>query len=170
MLFRSIDVFAWNTYEAPGVDPEFICHHLNVNPSIVPKKQPPRRPSKEHTEAVKEEVTKLKQARAIKEVFYSEWLANTVVVKKKSGKWRVCVDFTDLNKACPKDPFPMPKINQLVDATVGHPRMSFLDAFQDYHQIPLALDDQEKTNFITPIGNYHYKVKPFGLKNAGSTY
>ena len=64
----------------------------------------------------------------------------------------------------------MPKIDQLVDATVGHPRMSFLDAFQGYHQIPLALDDQEKTAFVTPIGNYHYKVMPFGLKNAGSIY
>ena len=80
------------------------------------------------------------------------------------------MDFTDLNKAYPKDPFPMPKIDQLVDATVGHPWMSFLDAFQGYHQIPLALDDQEKTTFITPIGNYHYKVMPFGLKNARSTY
>ena len=76
----------------------------------------------------------------------------------------------DLNKVCPKDPFPMPKIDQLVDATVGHPRMSFMDAFQGYHQIPLALDDQEKTAFVTPIGNYHYKVMSFGLKNAGSTY
>ena len=64
----------------------------------------------------------------------------------------------------------MPKIDQLVDATVGHPRMSFLDAFQGYHQIPLALDVQEKTAFVTPIGNYHYKVMPFGLKNTGSTY
>ena len=128
-LKQNIDVFAWNTYEAPGVDPEFICHHLNVNPLITPKKQLPRRPSKEHAEAVQEEITKLKQAGAIKEVFYLEWLVNTVVVKKKSGKWRVCVDFTDLNKACLKDPFPMPKIDQLVDATVGHPRMSFLDAF-----------------------------------------
>ena len=115
-------------------------------------------------------MTRLKQAGAIKKGFYPEWLANTVVVKKKSGKWRVCVDFTDLNEACPKDPFPMPKIDQLVDATVGHPRMSFLDAFQYYHQIPLALDDQEKTAFVTPIGNYHYKVMPFGLKNAESTY
>ena len=82
----------------------------------------------------------------------------------------MCVDFTDLNKAFPKDPFPMPKIDQLVDATVGHPRMSFLDAFQGYHQIPLALDDQEKTAFVTPIENYHYKVMPFGLKDAGSIY
>ena len=82
----------------------------------------------------------------------------------------MCIDFTDLNKTCPKDPFPMPKIDQLVDATIGHPRMSFLDAFQGYHQIPLTSDDQEKTAFVTPVGNYHYKVMPFGLKNAGSTY
>ena len=89
----------------------------------------------------------LKQAGAIKEMFYPQWLANTVVVKKKTGKWRVCVDFTDLNRACPKDLFPMPRIDQLVDATVGHPWMSFLDAFQGYHQIPLATDDQEKNSF-----------------------
>ena len=93
-----------------------------------------------------------------------------MVVKKKSGKWRVCVNFTDLNNACPKDPFPMPRIDQLVDATVGHLRMSFLDAFQGYHQIPLALDDQEKTAFVTPTKNYHYKVMLFKLKNAGFTY
>ena len=92
------------------------------------------------------------------------------MVKKKTGKWRVCVNFTDLNKACPKDPFSMPRIDQLVDATIGHSRMSFLDAFQGYHQIPLALDDQERTAFVTPIGNYHYKVMPFGLKNVGATY
>ena len=99
-----------------------------------------------------------------------EWLANTMVVKKKNGKWRVCVDFTDLNKAYPKDHFPMPRIDLLVDATVGHPQMSFLDAFQGYHQILLALNDQEKTAFVTPVGNYHYKVMPFGLKNTGATY
>ena len=92
------------------------------------------------------------------------------MVKKKNGKWRVCVDFTYLNKACLKDLFPLPRIDQLVDATVGHPRMSFLDTFQGYHQIPLALNDQEKTSFVTPVGNYHYKVIPFGLKNARSTY
>ena len=80
------------------------------------------------------------------------------------------MDFTDLNKACPKDPFPMPRINQLVDATVGHPQMGFLDAFQGYHQIPLVLDDQEMTAFVTSIGNYHYKVMPFGLKNVEATY
>ena len=91
-------------------------------------------------------------------------------MKKKIGKWRVFVDFTDLNKACPKDPFPMPWIDQLVDETVGHPWMCFLDAFQGYHQIPLALDDQEQTIFVTPVRNYHYKVMSFGLKNVGTTY
>ena len=121
LLRRNVDVFAWGAYEALGLDPKFICHHLNVNPSVTPKRQPPRRPSKEHEEAVKSEVTKLKQAGAIKEVFYPQWLANAIVVKKKTGKWRVCVDFIDLNKACPKDLFPMPRIEQLVDATAGHP-------------------------------------------------
>ena len=167
---ENVDVFAWSPYEAPSIDPSFIYHRLNVNPTIIPKRQPPWRPSKEHAEAVRSEVAKLKQAGANKEVFYPQRLAKTMVVKKKTRKWRVCVDFTDLNKACPKDPFPMPKIDQLMDATVGHPWMSFLDAFQGYHQIPLALDDQEKTTFVTLIGNYYYKVMPFGLKNAGSTY
>ena len=102
---RNIDVFTWNAYKAPRVDPNFICHHLNVNPSVTPKKQPPRRSSKDHSNTVKDDVIKLKQAGAIKEVFYPEWLANIVVVKKKSRKWQMCVDFTDLNKTCPKRPF-----------------------------------------------------------------
>ena len=103
-------------------------------------------------------------------MFFPEWLANTMVVKKKNEKWRVCVDFIDLNRACPKDLFLVPKIDQLVDATVGHQWMSFLDAFQGYHQIGLALEDQEKIAFITPGGNYHYTVMPFGLKNVGAMY
>ena len=97
--------------------------------------------AKEHVEAVRSEVRRLREAGAIKETFYPEWLANTVVVKKKNGKWRVCVDFTDLNRACPKDPFPILKMDQLVDATYGHSRMSFLDAFQKYHQIALTPED-----------------------------
>ena len=100
----------------------------------------------------------MKQAGAVNEIFYPKWLANIVVVKKKNGKCKVCVDFTDLNKACPKDPFLVPRIDQLVNATFGHPRISFLDAFQGYHQIPLALADQEKIAFRTPLGNYHYRV------------
>jgi len=121
-------------------------------------------------EAVKEEVEKLKQDGVIKEMFFPEWLSNTVVVKKKNGKWRVCVDFTNLDRACSKDPFLILKIDQLVDATYGHPRMSFLDAFQGYHQIALALEDQENTSFISLKGNYHYTVMPFRLKNARATY
>ena len=101
-------MFTWSAYEALRVDPNFICYHLNVNPSIIPRKQPPQRSSKKHSDAVRDEMIKLKQIGDIKEVFYPKWLANTVVVKKKTGKWRVCVDFIDLNKACTKDPFPMP--------------------------------------------------------------
>ena len=108
-LKRNINVFAWDAYDAPGIDPAFICHHLNVNPSITPKKQSSQHSFREHANAIREEVMKLKHVGAIKEVFYPEWLANIVVVKKKNRKWRVCVDFTDLNKACPKDLFPMPR-------------------------------------------------------------
>ena len=169
-LRKNVDVFAQNTYEAPRVDPNFICHHLNVNPSVTPKKQPPRRSSKEHSDVVKEEVVKLKHARIIKEVFQLEWLANMVVVKKKNEKWRVYVDFIDLKKTCPKDPFPISQIDQLMDATIGYPQISFLDAFQGYHQMPLALANQEKTAFVMPTRNYHYKVMPFELKNVRSTY
>uniref|UniRef100_A0A2N9FK28 Uncharacterized protein n=1 Tax=Fagus sylvatica TaxID=28930 RepID=A0A2N9FK28_FAGSY len=151
-------------------DPAFACHSLNVDPLIRPVVQKGRRISPLHQEAVCEEVNRLVEAKAIREILYPTWLSNTVVVKKKNGKWRVCIDFTDLNKACPKDPFPLPKIDQLVDATSGHQRMSFLDAFQGYHQIAMNPADEEKTAFITPRGIFCYKVMPFGLKNAGATY
>ena len=101
---------------------------------------------------------------------YPEWLANVVVVKKKKGKWIVCIDFTDLNKSCPKDPFPLPHIDKLVDATAGHQLMSFMDAFSGYNQILMHPEDQEKKSFMTSRGIYCYKVMPVGLKNAGSTY
>ncbi|KAJ9536791.1 hypothetical protein OSB04_un000015 [Centaurea solstitialis] len=106
----------------------------------------------------------------IREVKYPEWLANVVVVQKKNGKWRVCIDFTDLNKACPKDPFPLPHIDAMVDATAGHELLTFMDAYSGYNQILMHTDDQEKTAFMTDKGIYCYKVMPFGLKNAGSTY
>jgi ribonuclease HI len=170
LLMEYSDVFAWSPYEAPGVDPAFACHSLNVDPLIRPVVQKGRRISPLHQEAVCEEVNRLAEAKAIREILYPTWLSNTVVVKKKNGKWRVCIDFTDLNKACPKDPFPLPKIDQLVDATSGHQRMSFLDAFQGYHQIAMNPADEEKTAFITPRGIFCYKVMPFGLKNAGATY
>ena len=141
-----------------------------MDPLSRPVVQKGRRISPLHKEAVCEEVNRLIEAGAIKEILYPTWLSNTVVIKKRNGKWRVCIDFTDLNKVCPKDPFPLPKIDQLVDATSGHQRMSFLDAFQGYHQIAMSPTNQEKTAFITPRGIFCYKVMPFGLKNAEATY
>ena len=93
-----------------------------------------------------------------------------VVVPKKGGKWRVCVDYTDLNDACPKDNFPLPRIDQIVDVLAGHGMLSFLDAFLGYHQILMYPPDVEKTTFITPHGLFCYNVMPFGLKNAKATY
>ena len=110
-LIQNIDVFAWSPYEVLEVDPEFIIHRLNVDLSFPPKKQKPKRSAREHVEAVKLEVKRLKEVGVIKEVFFPEWLANTVVVRKKNGKWRVCVDFMDLNRACLKELFPMPKVD-----------------------------------------------------------
>lgn len=117
-----------------------------------------------------EEVDRLLEAGTIREILYPKWLSNTVVVMQKTGKWCVCVDFTNLNKACPKDCFPLPKIDQLVDSTAKHQKMSFFDAYRGYHQIPMHEPDQEKMDFITPKGTYCYKVMPFGLINAGATY
>ena len=109
-------------------------------------------------------------AEVIKEVEYPKWLANVVVVPKKKGKWRVCVDYTNLNDACPKDSFPLPRIDQIVDSTSGHGMLSFLDAFSGYYQIPVALINEEHTTFITLHGLYCYKVMSFKLKNARAIY
>ena len=106
----------------------------------------------------------------IREVKYPEWLANVVVVLKKGGKWRVCIDYTDLNDTCPKDSFPLPRIDQIVYASSGHGMLSFLDAFSGYHHIPMYLIDAEKTTFITSHELFCCNVMPFGLKNAGATY
>ena len=117
-----------------------------------------------------DEVNKLLTANFIREVHYPEWLANVVMVKKANGKWRMCVDFIDLNQAYPKDSFPLPRIDQLVDSTAGHELLTFMDAFSGYNQILMAEEDQEKTAFVTNQGLYCYRVMPFGLKNAGATY
>ena len=101
---------------------------------------------------------------------YPDWLANVVLVKKANGKWRLCIDFTNVNRACPKDSFPLPQIDLIVDATAGHELLSFMDAFSSYNQISIDPDDQEKTSFVTGQGTYCYRVMPFGLKNAGATY
>jgi hypothetical protein len=150
--------------------PLIIVHRLNVDPGSRPIKQRMRTFAPERNQTIAAEVSKLLAAEFIREVDYPEWLANVVLVKKSNNKWRMCIDFTDLNKACPKDSSPLPRIDLLVDSTSGHQLLSFMDAFSGYNQIQMAEVDQEKTSFITDRGLYCYKVMPFGLKNAGATY
>jgi hypothetical protein len=169
-LHRNVEVFAWSHEDMPGIRPEEIVHVLNVNPGAKPVKQKRRKFAPERVEAIIMEVEKLLKAQFIEEVHYPEWLANVVLVKKSNGKWRMCVDFIDLNKACPKDSFPLPRIDALVDSTSGYGLLSFMDVFSEYNQILMHPQDQEKTAFITDRGLYCYKVIPFGLKNAGATY
>jgi len=106
----------------------------------------------------------------IREIQYLEWLANVLLVKKASGKWRMCVDLTNLNKACPKHSYPLPSIDALVDSASGCRLLSFLDAFSGYNQIRMHPRDECKTTYITKLSCYYYKVMPFKLKNAGATY
>ena len=153
-----------------GIDPALASHKLSVSPMAKPVRQKVRRFHPDRHAIIQAEVSNLMQAGFIREVKYPEWLANVVVVPKKGGKWRVCVDYTDLNDACPKDSFPLPRIDQIVDASAGQGMLSFLDAFSGYHQIPMFPPDAEKTAFITPHGLFCYNVMPFGLKNAGATY
>ena len=119
-LREIIDVFAWSHEDMLGINPSVITHRLNVYPSSKPVHQKKRVFASEKDNAIKEEVQKLTTAQFIREVYYPDWLANVVMVKKTNGKWRMCVNFTDLNKACPKDSYPLPRINQLVDSTVGY--------------------------------------------------
>ena len=169
-LRQNKDVFAWKQADMGGIDPIVITHRLNVSPSFKPIKQKRRSFALERQKAINEEVDKLLEAGAIREVEYPEWLANVVFVKKGNGKWRLCIDFTDVNRACPKDNFPLPRIDLIVDATAGHELFSFMDAFSGYNQISMDPDDQEKTSFVTAQETYCYRVMPFGLKNAGATY
>ena len=108
--------------------------------------------AQERDKAIAEEVRKLLEANFIQEVYYPDWLANVVMVKKDSGKWRICVDFIDLNRACPKDSYPFPRIDTLVDSTARHELLSFMDAFFGYNQIKVNEDDQERTSFFTSQG------------------
>ena len=147
-LKQNKDVFAWKQEDMGGIDPAIITHRLNISPSFKPVKQK-RSFAPERQKAINEEVGKLLQAGAIREVEYPEWLANVVLVKKANGKWRLCIDFTDINRACPKDSFPLPRIDLIVDATTGHELLSFMDAFSSYNQISMDPDDQEKTSFVT---------------------
>jgi hypothetical protein len=127
--------------------------------------------SEPRAEAVGVEVNRLLDADFIREIKESEWLANTVLVPKKDTDiLRMCVDFTSLNKQCPKDHFPLPRIDQIIDSTAGCEKLCFLNAYSGYNQIRLKVEDQEKTTFITPLGVFCYNTMPFGLKNAGATY
>ena len=101
------DIFAWSHEDMPGIDPSVMVHRLNVSPSFPPVQQKKRVFAPERDRAIAEEVRKLQEASFIREVYYPDWLANMVMVKKASGKWRMCMDFTDLNKACPKDSYPL---------------------------------------------------------------
>ena len=169
-LKQNKDVFAWKQKDMGGIDPALITHRLNVSPSFKPVKKKRRSFTPERQKAINEEVGKLLQAGAIREVEYPKWLANVVLVKKANGKWRIYIDFTDVNRACPKDSFPLPRIDLIVDAIAGHELLSFMDAFSYYNQIAMDPDDQENTLFVTRQGTYCYRVMPFGLKNAGATY
>ncbi|KAL2226838.1 UNVERIFIED_CONTAM: Retrovirus-related Pol polyprotein from transposon [Sesamum indicum] len=169
-LRKNADMFAWSPSDFTGIDPEVIVHRLNVDPMARPVQQRKRTFSSDNNEAIRQEVEKLLKAGYVSEVQYTNWLSNVVLVPKSSGKWRMCVDFTDLNKACPKDPYPLPRIDNMVDSTAGFELFSMMDAYQGYHQIQMAEEDRDKTSFVTDKGIYCYNMMPFGLKNADATY
>jgi dsDNA-binding SOS-regulon protein len=155
----------------PGVPRNLIEHSLNVDPKATPKRQHLRRFANDRRDAIKKELAKLLTAGFIREVFHPELLANPVLVRKKnSNEWRMCVDYTDLNKHCPKDPFGLPRIDQVIDSTASCNLLCFFDYYSGYHQIAIKEEDQEKTVFITLFGVYYYMTMSFGLKNTGATY
>jgi len=169
-LNKNQDVFAWSASDLRGVSCDIIEHKVDIDPKVRPKKQKLRKMADDKVTAVKAEVQWLLDAKVIREVKYPTWLANTVPVKKKNGKWRMCIDFTDLNKTCPKDDFPLPRIEKVVDDAANSQMMSLLDCFLGYHQIWTRKEDEEKTSFTTPFGTYYFVRMPEGLKNAGQTF
>ncbi|GKU90690.1 hypothetical protein SLEP1_g4654 [Rubroshorea leprosula] len=164
------DVFAWTTDEMPCIPVELTVHKLSTDPAKRPVVQKHRLFGPEKQVAIDEEIKKLLQAGFIRRVEYSEWVSKPVLIKKPNGKWRMCIDFTNLNEACQKDPHPFPNGEKLVERAARHERMSFLDANSGYHQVQLLLDDQERTAFYADDAIYYYVMMPFGLKNAGATY
>lgn len=129
--------FAWTHVNMPGIDLRVITHRLSVDPSARPIRQKKRAFATDRNQAIDEEVDKLLKARFIQGVTYPNWIANVVLVKKSNEKWRMCVDFIDLNKSFLKDSFPLLRIDALVDSTFGHTLFSFMDAFSGYNQIQL---------------------------------
>ena len=169
-LKQNLDVFAWKHSDMEGIDPKIICHRLNLDSDRNPVKQKRHVMDAEQYQALKDVIDKLLACDFIKESYYPSWLANPVLVRKPNDKWRSCMDFTNLFKACPKDRFSFPCIDQLMDATLGHQLLSFMNAYSGYNQIPMHILDQEHTSFIIDHGLYCYKVMPFGLKDTGVTY
>ncbi|XP_068466441.1 uncharacterized protein [Phaseolus vulgaris] len=170
VIARHLDAFAWFASDMPRIDLDFLCHRLTMDPKVRPVRQRRRKFNEERRLVVQEETKKLLNAGHIREIQYPEWLANVVLVNKANGKWRMCADFSDLNKACPKDSYPLPSIDALVDNTSGCRMLSFLDAFSGYNQIKMHPRDECKTTFMTETSCYSYTVMSFGLKNAGATY
>lgn len=147
-----------------------MVHRLNVDPTFKHVRHKKRTFAAERNQAAREEVQKLLKAGFISEVQYPTWLSNVVLVKKHSGKWRMCMDFKDLNKACPKDNYPIPTIDQLVDETTGHEILSFMDAYSGCNQIKMSPEDEDKSSFITDDGTYCYRAMPLGLRNTRAAY
>jgi hypothetical protein len=154
----------------PGIPREVIEHCLKINPDAKPLSQKPRRQFVERHDFIRKEVRKLLDAGFIEEVHHPIWLANPVIVPKVNGKLRMCIDYTSLNKAYPKDPYPLPHIDQIVDSTSGCDLLSFLDAYSGFHQIQMSREDRKHTAFIIVDGLYCYAVMPYGLKNALPTF
>jgi hypothetical protein len=153
-LNKNKDVFAWSAKDLQGVDRDIIEHALETDEKIELKKQKLRKMSEEKVKAVEAEVQRLQDAKVIREVKYPVWLANIVLVKKKNGKWRMCVDFTDLNKACKMDNFPLEMVDKIVDDAANSEMLSLLDMFLGYHQKRVRKEDEEKTSFITPLERF----------------
>jgi len=169
-LRENAELFAWSAADMPRIDPSVACHQLTVDPGVSAVAQRHRKQSPEKSEAAEKAVKDLLEANFIYEAKYTTWISNVVLVKKSNGKWRMCVDYTDLNRACPKDAYPLPNINKLVDNSSGYKLLSFMDAYSGYNQIPMAEEDKNKTAFRTESGNYCYNVMLFDLRNVGATY
>jgi hypothetical protein len=169
-LQENRDIFTWKPTDMSGVPRELIEHELHLDPKAKPIKQRLCRLAQDKKDIIKKEIVRLLDAGFIKEVYHPDWLANHVLVLKKNKDWRVCVDYTDLNKACKKDLFGLPRIDQIVDSTANCSLLSFLDCYSGYHQIPLKEEDKIKISFITLFGMFCYIEMPFGLKSAWVTY
>ena len=153
-----------------GIHPNTCIHHIYTDDKLKLVRQPQRRMNPMMKEIVKEELQKLLNVGFIYPISDSQWVSPLVVVPKKNGKSRVCIDYRELNKATLKDHFPLPFIDQVLDSLAGKKYFTFLDGFSGYNQIRIATEDQDKTAFTCPWGTYAYNVLPFGLCNAPATF